>query len=126
MSDCWQNFIEPTIFVDVSNDMTIVREEIFGPVLSVIPYADPLEALTIANGSDYGLVAGVFGNDLELVTHLAEHLRAGQVFVNEWFSPAIEGPSGGFKLSGFGREKGQAALRSYYQLKNVSIKRGLG
>lgn len=119
------HFFEPTVFTDVSNDMTIAREEIFGPVLSVIPYADPSEALRIANDSDYGLVAGVFGNDLGLVTHLAEHLQAGQVFVNEWFSPAIEGPFGGFKLSGFGREKGQAALRSYYQLKNVSMRREL-
>lgn len=73
--------------------------------------------------SEYGLVAGVFGNDLDAVTHLANGLHAGQIFVNEWFSPSIEAPIGGFKMPGFGREKGQAALSSYYQWKNVAIKR---
>jgi aldehyde dehydrogenase (NAD+) len=118
------HFFEPTIFVDVDNDMTIAREEIFGPVLSVIRYRDIDDALHMANDSDYGLVAGVFGNDLELVTHLADRLEAGQVFVNEWFNPSIEAPFGGFKMSGFGREKGQAALSSYYRWKNVAIRTG--
>lgn len=119
-------FFEPTVFVDVDNDMTIAREEIFGPVLSVIRYSDPDEALRIANDNDYGLVAGVFGNDLDLALHMADRLEAGQIFINEWFAPAIEAPFGGFKMSGLGREKGQAALGSYFQWKNVAIKREPG
>ncbi len=123
VADTPGHFYEPTVFVNVTNDMTIAREEVFGPVLSVIRYADTAEALAIANDSDYGLVAGVFGNDLELATHLADRLEAGQIFVNEWFQPSIEAPFGGFKKSGFGREKGQAAMGSYYQWKNVAIRR---
>lgn len=117
------HFFEPTVFVDVDNEMAIAREEVFGPVLTIIAYRDTDEALRIANDSTYGLVAGVFGNDLDEVTHLADRLEAGQIFVNEWFSPSIEAPFGGFKMSGFGREKGQAALSSYYQWKNVAIRR---
>lgn len=117
------HFYRPTVLTDVTNDMTIAREEVFGPVLSVITYRDPEDALSIANDSDFGLVAGVFGNDLEIATHLADRLEAGQIFVNEWFQPAIEAPFGGFKRSGFGREKGLAALASYQQWKNVAIRR---
>ncbi len=116
-------FYEPTVFAGVSNDMAIAREEVFGPVLCVIPYRDVDEALEIANDSDYGLVAGVFGNDLDQAAWLADRLEAGQVFVNEWFQPAVEAPFGGFKKSGFGREKGQAAIQSYFQWKNVAIRR---
>jgi acyl-CoA reductase-like NAD-dependent aldehyde dehydrogenase len=116
-------FYEPTIFAGVSNDLAIAREEIFGPVLAIVPYRDPDEALAIANDSDFGLVAGLFGNDLDHVTRLADRLEAGQIFVNEWFLPGIEAPFGGFKKSGFGREKGAAAVQSYYQLKNVGIRR---
>ncbi len=117
------NFYAPTVIVDVDNDMTIAREEVFGPVLAVIPYRDTEEALRIANDSDYGLVGGVFGNDLEQATYLADRIEAGQIFINEWFQPSIEAPFGGFKKSGFGREKGQAAVASYFQWKNVAIKR---
>ncbi len=117
------HFYEPTVFVDVTNDMTIAREEVFGPVLCILRYSDVDEALAIANDSDYGLVAGVFGNDLDQATYLADRLEAGQIFVNEWFQPSIEAPFGGFKKSGFGREKGQTAMTSYYQWKNVAIHR---
>ncbi|HSF84384.1 MAG TPA: aldehyde dehydrogenase family protein [Acidimicrobiia bacterium] len=117
------HFYEPTVFVNVTNDMTIAREEVFGPVLSIIRYSDTEDALAIANDSEYGLVAGVFGNDLEQATYLADRLEAGQVFVNEWFQPSIEAPFGGFKKSGFGREKGRAAMGSYHQWKNVAIRR---
>ncbi|NND01257.1 MAG: aldehyde dehydrogenase family protein, partial [Acidimicrobiia bacterium] len=112
-------FYEPTVFAGVSNDLAIAQEEVFGPVLAVIPYSDPEDAIAIANDSDFGLVAGIFGNDLDHITHMADRLEAGQVFVNEWFLPGIEAPFGGFKKSGFGREKGAAAVQSYYQLKNV-------
>lgn len=117
------HFYEPTVFANVSNDLPIAQEEVFGPVLAVIPYSDPEEAVAIANDSDFGLVAGVFGNDMDLITRMADRLEAGQIFVNEWFLPGIEAPFGGFKKSGFGREKGAAAVLSYYQLKNVGIKR---
>ena len=123
VADTPGHFYEPTVFVGVTNDMTIAREEVFGPVLAVIPYRDPEDALAIANDSEYGLVAGVYGNDLALATHLADRLEAGQVFVNRWYTPGIEAPFGGFKNSGFGREKGQAAVQSYYQWKNVGISR---
>ncbi|NNF65458.1 MAG: aldehyde dehydrogenase family protein [Acidimicrobiia bacterium] len=118
------HFYQPTIFPNVTNDMAIARDEVFGPVLSVIPYGGVEEALRIANDSDYGLVAGVFGNDLDQATFLADRLEAGQIFVNEWFQPSIEAPFGGFKRSGFGREKGADAVRGYYQLKNINISRG--
>lgn len=116
-------FYAPTVFAGVANDLPIAREEVFGPVLAVIPYGTLDEALNIANDSDYGLVAGVFGNDLEAATYLADRLEAGQIFVNEWFQPSIEAPFGGFKRSGFGREKGRDAMQSYYQWRNVAIRR---
>lgn len=123
MEDLPGHFYMPTIMVGVTNDMTIAREEIFGPVLAVIPYENTNEALAIANDSEYGLVGGVFGADLDQITLLAERLEVGQVFINEWFQPAIEAPFGGFKRSGFGREKGQAALGSYYTWRNIAISR---
>lgn len=117
------HFYQPTVLVGVENGMTIAQEEVFGPVLSVISYTHEAEALAIANDSQYGLVSGVFGNDLDRVTYLADRLEAGQVFVNEWFLPGREAPFGGFKKSGFGREKGLLGLRSYYHWKNVGIRR---
>ena len=117
------HFFQPTIFTGVTNDMTIAREEIFGPVLSVLTYDGIANAVEIANDSDYGLVAGIFGNDLDQATWAADRLEAGQVFVNEWFAGGIETPFGGVKKSGFGREKGQAAINTYFQTKAVAIKR---
>lgn len=114
---------QPTAFANVTTDMTIAQEEIFGPVVCVMPYDSLDEALAIANDSEFGLVAGVFGNDLAAATWLADRLEAGQIFVNDWFVPAAEAPFGGFKRSGFGREKGAAAVDSYYQWKNVAISR---
>ncbi len=96
------------------------------PVLCVIPYREPADALAIANDSDYGLVAGVFGNDLDTALWLADRLEAGQVFVNEWFLLGQEAPFGGFEQSGFGREKGQEAVRSYNQPENGGIRRASG
>lgn len=113
----------PTVLTGVENSMRVAQEEIFGPVLCVIPYRDLDDALAIANDSDFGLVAGVFGNDLAAATWLADRLDAGQIFVNDWFIPSVEAPFGGFKRSGFGREKGQAAVDSYVQWKNVAITR---
>lgn len=116
------HFMAPTIFADVSPDMRIAREEFFGPVLVVIPFDTPDEAVEIANGTDYGLAAGVYTRDLKLALWTADRLVAGQVYVNEWWAGGIETPFGGTKRSGYGREKGQEALLGYVQTKNVGIR----
>jgi len=115
-------FLEPTVMTDVAPGMEIAQEEVFGPVLSVIPFRDEAEAIAIANGTRYGLVAGVFTRDLDRATRAARALRAGQVFVNEWFAGGVETPFGGYGRSGYGREKGREALLNYVQTKNVAIR----
>lgn len=117
------NFMAPTILADVSPEDRVNKEEIFGPVLSVLRFSDPREALEIANGTEYGLAAVVFTNDLDRAIWTTERLEAGQVHVNEWGVGGVETPFGGFKNSGIGREKGVEALASYYQSKNVGIRR---
>jgi len=116
------HFIEPTIVANVTKEMTIAQEEVFGPVLSVLSYDEPEEAIAIANGTDYGLCAGVYTKDLAMAHWAAGQLVAGQVYVNEWFAGGIETPFGGTKRSGYGREKGQEALQNYVQTKNVGIR----
>lgn len=115
-------FMPPTIFTDVTPDMQIAREEFFGPVLVVIPFDTPDEAVRIANGTDYGLAAGVFTRDLKLAHWTADRLVAGQIYVNDWWVGGVETPFGGAKRSGYGREKGQEALLGYVQTKNVGIR----
>ena len=114
-------FVEPTVFVDVENDMRIAQEEIFGPVLSVIPFSEASEALDIANDVAYGLVAGVFTKDVTRAMRFARDLEAGNVYVNKWFGDTNQTPFGGYKKSGIGREKGLEALDSYLQTKNVAV-----
>ena len=115
-------FLEPTIFDNVTPDMEIAREEAFAPVQAVMPFKTDAEAIEIANGTDYGLVAGVFTRDLDRATSAARQLRGGQVFVNEWYAGGVETPFGGFGKSGYGREKGREALWNYVQTKNVAIR----
>lgn len=115
-------FLEPTVFTGVSPDMTIAREEVFGPVLSVLKFSKDDEAIEIANNSPYGLVGGVFTNDIDKATRAAAKIKAGQVFVNEWYAGGVETPFGGYKKSGYGREKGREALWNYVQTKNVAIR----
>lgn len=115
-------FLEPTVMAGVTPDMTIAQQEVFGPVLSVLKFRDDAEAIQIANGTDYGLVGGVFTRDLDRATKAAQKIRAGQVFVNEWFAGGVETPFGGYGKSGYGREKGREALWNYVQTKNVAIK----
>jgi len=114
-------FVLPTI-VEANPSMTIAKEEVFGPVLVIMPFEDEDEAVAIANGTDFGLVAGVFGKNLNQTLRVANRLIAGQVFVNEWFAAGIETPFGGIGLSGFGREKGQEAIYSYVQTRYVGIR----
>ena len=115
-------FLEPTILTDVTPDMTIANEEVFGPVLSVLKFSTDAEAIKIANGTPYGLVGGVFTSNLDRATRAARQLRAGQVFVNEWYAGGVETPFGGYGKSGYGREKGREALWNYVQTKNVAIR----
>ncbi|PPJ49012.1 aldehyde dehydrogenase family protein [Rhizobium sp. KAs_5_22] len=112
------NYVKPTVFVGVTNDMVIAREEIFGPVLCVITYDGDDEAVRIANDTDYGLYAYVFGADAERAQGIANHLLSGCVSVNEFIiDPAA--PFGGFKLSGIGREFGIAGLESYLETRVI-------
>ncbi|MEM7432965.1 MAG: aldehyde dehydrogenase family protein, partial [Pseudomonadota bacterium] len=117
-------FFEPTVFTGVSPEMQVAQEEIFGPVLTVIPFSDDADAINVANSTDYGLVSGVFTRDLDRATQTARQIRAGQVYVNEWFAGGVETPFGGYGQSGYGREKGREALWNYVQTKNVAIKLG--
>ncbi|WP_227132702.1 aldehyde dehydrogenase family protein [Halorubellus salinus] len=112
-------FVEPTVFTGVDNDMRIAQEEIFGPVLSVIEFSTEAEAIALANDVDYGLVAGIHTQNMGRAHRFARDVRAGQVYINEWFAGGEETPFGGFKESGFGREKGLAAVDAYTQVKNV-------
>ena len=115
-------FLEPTVMTNVTPDMTIANEEVFGPVLSVLKFNSDDEALEIANGTPYGLVGGVFTKNIDRATKAAQKLRAGQVFINEWYAGGVETPFGGYGKSGYGREKGREALWNYVQTKNIAIK----
>ena len=114
-------FVEPTIVAGVHNDMRIAREEIFGPVLSIIPFRDEAEAVAIANDTDYGLAGGVWTNDLHRAHRVARQIQAGTVWVNTWLAVNPQTPFGGYKASGIGREGGKEALDVYTQIKNVYI-----
>jgi aldehyde dehydrogenase (NAD+) len=114
-------FIEPTVFADVDNAMSLAREEVFGPVLAVIPFEGEEEALRIANDTPYGLAAGVWTQNLSRALRMTRGIRAGQVWVNTYRAMAVQAPFGGFKQSGFGREKGEAALAEFLAPKNVMI-----
>jgi aldehyde dehydrogenase (NAD+) len=113
-------FVKPTVFANVTNDMTIAQEEIFGPVLSIIGYEDEEDAVRIANDTIYGLHAGVFGGDKEHATQVARRIRAGQVDVNGGaFNPVA--PFGGFKQSGTGRELGKFGLEEFVEIKSMQL-----
>ena len=116
-------FFEPTLIDGVTPDMRIAQEEIFGPVLSIIEFDDLEEAAHIANRSEFGLLAGVWTSDINKALALATRIKAGQVYINTYGAGGgVELPFGGFKKSGYGREKGLEALASYLQVKNVCIR----
>ncbi len=111
-------FVKPTVFVNVENDMTIAREEIFGPVLSVIAYDSEDEAIRIANDSKYGLHAAVLGTDIERARRIASQLRAGRVVINNMTDDA-DAPWGGFKYSGVGREYGKYGIEAFAETRAI-------
>ncbi|XP_048246836.1 aldehyde dehydrogenase, mitochondrial-like isoform X2 [Haliotis rufescens] len=115
-------FIKPTVFSDVTNNMRIAREEIFGPVQSIIKFRDVEEVLERANATKYGLAAGVITNDINKALVLSQKLQAGSVWVNCYDIVTCQTPFGGFKMSGQGRELGEEALKQYTETKTVTIK----
>jgi aldehyde dehydrogenase (NAD+) len=111
-------FVKPTVFVNVRNDMTIAKEEIFGPVLSVITYDSEDEAIRIANDSEYGLHAAVMGSDVSRARRVASQLRAGRVVING-MTDDPQAPWGGFKFSGYGREYGRYGIEAFVETRAI-------
>jgi acyl-CoA reductase-like NAD-dependent aldehyde dehydrogenase len=110
--------VQPTVFSEVTRDMTIAREEIFGPVLSIIPYDTEEEAIEIANDTPYGLAGGVSSADPARAERVARQLRTGQVDINGGaFNPSA--PFGGYKQSGIGRERGRYGLEEFVETKSM-------
>lgn len=114
-------FVEPTIFTGVDNAMRIAQEEVFGPVLAVIPFEDEADAVRIANDVPFGLAAGVWTQNMRCAIRMSERLRAGTVWVNTYRAVSYLSPFGGYKRSGIGRESGQDMIREYLQTKSVWI-----
>jgi aldehyde dehydrogenase (NAD+) len=114
-------FLQPTVFANVTPEMTIAREEIFGPVLATIEFADVDEAIARANATSYGLAAAVWTRDIKKAHHVARRLQAGTVWINTYNIYDAAAPFGGYKQSGFGREMSVHALQHYTQIKSVWV-----
>ncbi len=117
-------FVAPTVFDDCHDDMTIVREEIFGPVMTILAFDDEEEVIARANATEFGLAAGVFTNDLTRAHRVIARLEAGTCWINHYNITPVELPFGGSKMSGLGRENGRAAIEHYTQLKSVYVALG--
>lgn len=117
-------WVAPTVFTDCDDQMTIVREEIFGPVMSILSYDDEEEAVRRANATEYGLAAGVVTPDLNRAHRLIHRLEAGICWINTWGESPAEMPVGGYKHSGIGRENGVQTLHSYTQVKSIQVEMG--
>ncbi|HKB03353.1 MAG TPA: aldehyde dehydrogenase family protein, partial [Gemmataceae bacterium] len=117
-------FVSPTIFDEVKDDMEIARDEIFGPVVGVLPFESMDEVVERANSTNYGLAAGVWTRDVNKAHTYARRVKAGTVWVNCYHVVDTSTPFGGFKMSGQGRENGEAALEHYTETKTVTVKLG--
>lgn len=118
-ADAGKYFVQPTVFTGVNNKMRIAQEEVFGPVLSVIPFKDDEEAIEVGNDVIYGLAAGVWTQSMRRAFTMSEKLRAGSVWVNTYRAVSYMAPFGGYKQSGLGRESGQESIREFMQTKSV-------
>ncbi|WP_042860243.1 betaine-aldehyde dehydrogenase [Dickeya sp. NCPPB 3274] len=117
-------WVAPTVFTDCRDDMTIVREEIFGPVMSILAYGDEKEVIRRANATDYGLAAGVVTRDISRAHRVIHQLQAGIGWINTWGESPAQMPVGGYKHSGIGRENGIVTLQSYTQTKSIQVELG--
>ncbi len=117
-------YLQPTVFADVTDDMTIAKEEIFGPVMSVLDFTEEAEAITRANNTLYGLAGGVFTADLTRAHRVVGALQAGSCWINTYNLAPVEAPFGGVKMSGVGRENSKAAIEHYSQMKSVYVAMG--
>jgi betaine-aldehyde dehydrogenase len=118
------NFVQPTVFTDCRDDMRIVREEIFGPVMSILAFTDEDEVIRRANDTDYGLAAGLMTADLNRAHRVIHQLQAGICWINTWGESAAEMPVGGYKQSGVGRENGLDTLKHYTRTKSIQVEMG--
>ena len=114
-------FVKPTIFADCHDEMTIVKEEIFGPVMSILKFTDEAEVIKRANAIDEGLAAGVFTQDINRAHRVVAQLQAGTCWINNYNITPIEMPFGGYKQSGIGRENGLVTIEYFTQLKSVYV-----
>ena len=117
-------YMQPTVFADVTDDMTIAREEIFGPVMAVLDFEDEADVLARANDTEFGLAAGVFTRDLSRAHRVAAGFEAGTCYINTYNDAPVEAPFGGVKASGVGRENSKAAIEHYSQVKSVYVRMG--
>ena len=118
------NYVQPTVFTDCTDNMTICREEIFGPVMCILAYDDETEVIRRANDSSYGLAAGVITQDLNRAHRVIHQLQAGICWINTWGESAAEMPVGGYKQSGVGRENGLMTLQTYTRTKSIQVELG--
>lgn len=116
------SFLAPTIICDATPDMQIAGTEVFGPVLTILKADSEATAIDITNSTEYGLVGGIFTADIDAAHRAARKIRAGQIFINEWYAGGVETPFGGYGKSGYGREKGREALWNYVQTKNIAYR----